>query len=466
MNTLEKRLTQVIPSGRQLKWQELEFYAFIHYGINQFTDSEWGTGGESPEIFNPAQLNTDQWCESIKKAGMRAVILTAKHHDGFCLWDTKHTNHCVMNSPYGKDIVAQLALSCQKYGLKLGIYLSPWDRHDTRYGTGKAYDDYFCAQLSELLTGYGEIFCCWFDGACGECANGKKQNYDWDRYYSLIRCLQPNAVISVCGPDVRWCGNEAGHCRESEWSVVAASMADNEKVQENSQREDGEAFRKRIPSQNEDLGSREVLADIPDLIWYPAEVNTSIRPGWFYHTYEDEKVKSLEELTSVYLQSVGGNASFLLNIPPHPQGYFAPGDVKRLEELGEWLKNLYAADLTSGAVFTSSSSEEGHSADGLNENGRYWRHGAEDKTPYVDAVLNTPVSPKFLLLREEISLSQRIESFTLLYRKGGEWEEALRGTVVGNKRICALPKGIQASEWRLVITSCRCQAALKVFKLL
>jgi alpha-L-fucosidase len=243
-------------------------------------------------------------------------------------------------------------------------------------------------------------------------------------------------------------------------------MADNEKVQENSQREDSEAFRKRIPSQSEDLGSREVLADIPDLIWYPAEVNTSIRPGWFYHTYEDEKVKSLEELTRVYLQSVGGNASFLLNIPPHPQGYFAPGDVKRLRELGEWIKNLYSADFTGGAAFTSSSSEFGHTADGLNETGRYWKSGEEDKTPYIEVVFNNPVSPGVLLLQEEITLSQRIESFTLSYRKDGAWEEICRGTVVGNKRICLLPKGIQASKWRLNITSCRCGAALKVFKLM
>jgi len=173
MTALEEELVSVKPSERQIQWQETEFYAFIHYGVNQFTGCEWGTGREEPSIFNPRQLNTDQWCKSFAKAGMRGAIITAKHHDGFYLWDTKFTSHSVMYSPYGKDIVAQLADSCRNYGLKLGVYLSPWGRHDARYGQGKAYDNYFCGQLTELLTRYGEIFSIWFDGACGEGPNGK-----------------------------------------------------------------------------------------------------------------------------------------------------------------------------------------------------------------------------------------------------------------------------------------------------
>ena len=176
------RLISVKPSPRQLAWQKLEFYAFIHYGMNQFTDREWGTGEEDPKIFNPLNLDTDQWCACIAKAGMRAVILTAKHHDGFCLWNTKHTTHSVMYSPCGEDIVARLARSCRAFDLKLGIYLSPWDRHDPRYGQGKAYDEFFCGQLTELLSGYGDIFCIWLDGALGEGPNGHEQRYDWDRY--------------------------------------------------------------------------------------------------------------------------------------------------------------------------------------------------------------------------------------------------------------------------------------------
>ena len=349
-NIEEKRLTAVVPSARQLEWQKLEYYAFIHYGMNQFTGQEWGSGSEDPLMFDPQSLDTDQWCDCIVKAGMKAVIITAKHHDGFCLWDTKYTDHSVMNSPYGQDIIAQLARSCKKAGLKLGIYLSPWDRHERSYGSGKDYDDFFCGQLKELLTGYGDIFCIWLDGACGEGPNGQKQLYDWERYYTVVREYQPQAVISVCGPDVRWCGNEAGQCRKSEWSVVTRSMADNEKIASLSQQEDDETFRKRlIPTDNEDLGSREVLQNETDLIWYPAEVNTSIRPRWFYHTEEDSQVKPLSELQGIYINSVGGNASFLLNIPPHPDGYIASQDVKRLEEMGNWIRESFSKDLLAGA---------------------------------------------------------------------------------------------------------------------
>ncbi len=209
------RLVQVRPSKRQLEWQQLEFTAFFHYGINSFTDKEWGDGTENISIFHPTAMNTDQWCEALVDAEIKACIITAKHHDGFCLWDTKYTKHSVMYTPFGRDIVAELAASCKKYGLKLGVYVSPWDRHEKTYGQGKAYDDYFCNQLQELLTNYGELYTVWFDGACGEGANGKRQEYDWERYYTLIRQLQPNAVISISGPDVRWCGNEAGDCRES-----------------------------------------------------------------------------------------------------------------------------------------------------------------------------------------------------------------------------------------------------------
>ena len=436
MTPLEKKLTSVVPSAQQISWQELAFYAFVHYGVNQFTNAEWGTGQEKPEIFNPTKLDTDQWCDCFVKAGMKAVIITAKHHDGFCLWDTKHTEHSVMHSPFGKDIVAMLANSCKKYNLRLGIYLSPWDRHDQRYGTGKDYDDYFCAQLTELLENYGDIFCCWFDGACGEGPNGKKQVYDWDRYYNLIRKLQPRAVISVCGPDVRWCGNEAGHCRTSEWSVVAASMIDNEKVHASSQKEDNAQFRQKINSDEQDLGSRKVLENIDSLAWYPAEVNTSIRPGWFYHEDEDNKIRSLEELSSIYIQSAGGNATFLLNIPPHPDGYIAEPDATRLKEVGDWLKNSFATNLLEAAEITD-----------------------------LTAKLNKPISPSYLVLQEDIKQSQRIEEFALDCLKDDSWEEVCKGTVVGFKRICPLPSGLSSKTWRLRILSCRGEPALKTFAL-
>lgn len=465
MTELVKRMTSVVPSPRQIKWQETEFYAFIHYGVNQFTDREWGDGQEDPQIFDPRQLDTDQWCASFAEAGMKGAIITAKHHDGFCLWATQYTTHCVTASPYKKDIVAQVALSCRKYGLKLGIYLSPWDRHDARYGQGKEYDDYFCNQLTELLTGYGDVFCVWFDGACGEGPNGKKQVYDWSRYYAVIRQLQPEAVISVCGPDVRWCGNEAGHCRASEWSVVPASMVDNEKVQEKSQKEDDSLFRKRIPSGNEDLGSRDVLKDAEELIWYPAEVNTSIRPGWFYHQAEDESVRSLEELTNVYLQSAGGNATFLLNIPPHPQGYIAPPDVQRLREIGAWLKGSFGTNLLADAAYTASSSEQGHGPEQIGKQGGYWKAEDDDAAIQIIAQADGDICPQYLTLQEEITQSQRIEAFTLSCWLDGEWKAVCEGTVVGYKRICPLPHAVSGSRWRVTIPASRGGATLKTFAL-
>ena len=402
---------------------------------------------------------------------MKGVIITAKHHDGFCLWDTKHTKHSVMHSPYGRDIVAQLADSCRKHGLKLGIYLSPWDRHDWRYGQGKAYDDYFCAQLTELLTNYGEVFTCWFDGACGEGADGKTQFYDWPRYYAIVRELQPGAAIAVCGPDVRWCGNEAGHCRESEWSVVPMSMIDNEAVKEKSQQEDSDEFRNRIPTGGEDLGSRKALEGCGELAWYPAEVNTSIRPGWFYHESEDDKVRPLDELASIYIKSVGGNASFLLNVPPHPQGYLARQDVERLEEIGQWLRNSFSINLLANATYAASSSDAdccsggaGPQEDGSRQN-VYWKASDDDSDVHIIADAGRAVSPKYLVLQEEICLGQRIEAFVLKYWDGAGWAEAARGTVVGYKRICPLKAAASSSKWKLEIPQSRAAPTLKTFKL-
>ena len=321
---LDRRLVQVVPSPRQFAYQQLEFYAFVHFTVNTFTGREWGDGTEDPAIFNPEKLDARQWARAVKSAGMRGLILTCKHHDGFCLWPSRYTEHSVAHSPYqgGKgDIVRETAQACREEGLRFGAYLSPWDRNNPLYGQGKAYDDYFCAQLEELLTGYGDIFAVWFDGACGEGPNGKKQYYDWERYYALIRKLQPGACINVCGPDIRWCGNEAGDTRPSEWSVVPARTRDTEKIASLSQQADDESFRQRkISASDKDLGSREALREEQELIWYPAEVNTSIRPGWFYHPEEDNQVKSLDTLLDVYVRSVGGNGTFLLNIPPRQRG--------------------------------------------------------------------------------------------------------------------------------------------------
>ena len=270
---LDRRLVQVVPSPRQFAYQQLEFYAFVHFTVNTFTGREWGDGTEDPAIFNPEKLDARQWARAVKSAGMRGLILTCKHHDGFCLWPSRYTEHSVAHSPYqgGKgDIVKETAQACREEGLRFGVYLSPWDRNNSLYGQGKAYDDYFCAQLEELLTGYGDIFAVWFDGACGEGPNGKKQYYDWERYYALIRKLQPGACINVCGPDIRWCGNEAGDTRPSEWSVVPARTRDTEKIASLSQQADDESFRQRkISASDKDLGSREALREEQELHLVP-----------------------------------------------------------------------------------------------------------------------------------------------------------------------------------------------------
>lgn len=314
----DERLIRVRPDKRQVEFQKVEFYAFIHFTINTYTGKEWGDGTESPEIFMPDHLDAAQWVTAIKDAGMRGLILTCKHHDGFCLWPSRYTRHSVAASPYkgGKgDIVREVADACQAAGIKFGVYLSPWDRNSELYGRGKEYDDYFVNQLTELLTNYGPVFDVWFDGACGEGAGGMRQCYNWERYYKVIRKLQPDACINVCGPDIRWCGNEAGDTRDAEWSVVPARLRDTEMIADKSQQTDDTDFsfrRRTISSSDADLGSREFLKDEPDLIWYPVEVNTSIRPGWFYHQEEDDKVRSLEELSQIYFHSVGGerNLSF------------------------------------------------------------------------------------------------------------------------------------------------------------
>ena len=243
----DKALVKCHPSSRQMIVEQMEFYAFAHFTVNTFTDKEWGDGTEPESVFNPTELDANQWVDALKSAGIGGLILTCKHHDGFCLWPSAYTEHSVKNSPYkdGKgDVVKEVADACRKGGIKFGVYLSPWDRNCRLYGTDE-YNDYFCNQLTELLTQYGDIFTVWFDGACGEGPNGKRQVYDWSRYYALIRELQPDACIAICGPDIRWCGNEAGDTRPSEWSVLPTGFADPDAVAENSQKSDDASFREK-----------------------------------------------------------------------------------------------------------------------------------------------------------------------------------------------------------------------------
>lgn len=441
MNTLKERLISVVPSKKQLKWHELKFYAFIHFGMNTFYDSEWGSGNEDPQRFNPTELDTDQWVMTLKKAGMKAVILTCKHHDGFCLWPSKYTEHSIKNSPYkdGKgDIVAELAASCKKYGLKFGVYLSPWDRHEACYGDSPKYNEFFMNQLTELLTQYGEIFAVWFDGACGEGPNGKKQEYDWKAYFELIHKYQENAVTAICGEDVRWCGNEAGHCRTAEWNVVPRRLSESEVVASNSQQEDDAAFRERpISPMDEDLGSREALKDEKDLIWYPAEVDTSIRPGWFYHEHENNQVKPLEKLIEIFYNSVGGNATLLLNIPADTRGLIHEADVTRLEELGKYLKETFKNCITEKAHITASHEEGEHQASCVKtQDETYYKAPDGQEAVTISLEFDKPYAINHIVLEEQIKLSQRIEKFEVVVETEKGEQVVYEGTVVGSGRIC------------------------------
>ncbi|MCY9670325.1 alpha-L-fucosidase [Paenibacillus alginolyticus] len=468
MNTFIKNAAQIVPSVRQLAWQELEFYSFIHFGINTFTDKEWGLGDEDPALFNPTTYNAQQWVEVCKSAGMNGLILTCKHHDGFCLWPSAYTEYSVKNSPWqggNGDIVKAVSDACREGGIRFGVYLSPWDRHDQRYGSS-LYNDYFKNQLRELLTHYGDIFCVWFDGACGEGPNGLKQVYDWDGYYQVIRELQPNAMISVCGPDVRWCGNEAGHTRESEWSVVPEELQDCEKIQEESQHVDDGEFSRRINSREENLGSREAIRGKDKLIWYPAEVNTSIRPGWFYHAAEDDKVRSVEDLLNIYYKSVGGNSTFLLNLPPDRRGLIHENDAMRMAELGRILTSTFRHNLASGAHATATETmNENHDVNRIFDGNKntYWcqREGMEHAVIEID--LNLERMFDTIVLKEHIQSGQRIEKLRIDYLHQGKWKFLCECTVVGYKRICQFPE-VTARYVRLTIEESRWCPTLSAFE--
>lgn len=435
---------KIVPSERQLAYQSTEFYGFFHFGINTYTDREWGDGTEDPGIFLPEKFDAKQWISAAKSAGMQGVILTCKHHDGFCLWPSKYTMHSVKASSWkdGKgDVVREISDACQELGMKFGIYLSPWDRNQHYYGSGKAYDDFYVSQLTELLTGYGPIFSVWLDGACGEGPNGKKQIYDWERYYACVRKYQPGACIAVCGPDIRWCGNEAGDVRKSEWSVVPERLALAESVQERSQQNDDEEFRnRRLTSDMEDLGSRQALEGEKNLIWYPAEVNTSIRPGWFYHSSEDDKVKSLEELKRIYIGSVGGNATFLLNIPPMPDGRLNENDVIRLQEFGEWKRNTFRKNLIEEAQISAESEDDSYPAENIKYDSlKMWYQPDEtNKTAKLKITLKEKQNICYIVLREAIQYSQRVESFSIYAGNEMEEKNIYEGTVIGYKKIIPL----------------------------
>jgi alpha-L-fucosidase len=420
-----------LPEPRQLLWHEMEFYAFVHFNMNTFTDMEWGTGGESPETFNPSELDCRQWARVCKQAGMKGIILTAKHHDGFCLWPSEFTEHSVKNSPWkeGKgDVVRELADACEEYGLKLGLYLSPWDRNHAEYGTD-AYLTYFRNQLTELLSNYGEVFEVWFDGANGgtgyygganeERRVDRKTYYDWPNTRQIVSDLQPNAVIfSDAGPGVRWVGNESGWAGETNWSII--------------RREEfypGSPNHRDLPNGHED-GTH----------WVPAEVDVSIRPGWYYHKSEDHKVKSVKHLVDIYYHSIGRNASFLLNFPVDQRGLIHERDVEQLMKMVEVIRKDMETNLAPGASVEASQVRgdsrkfDGSKAiDGDPET--YW--STDDGVVSACLTLDFGEETSFnrFLVQEYIPLGQRVKEFSLEAWVDEEWKEIDKQTTIGYKRI-------------------------------
>jgi len=423
------RAANVRPSPQQLAWQKLEFIAFIHYTVNAFTDREWGDGAEDPAIFNPTQLDVRQWVRTCKDAGMKMIILTAKHHDGFCLWPCKYTEHSVESSPYknGKgDIVGELAEACREAGLKLGLYLSPWDRHEPTYGDTEGYNKFYKNQLRELLTNYGEVTEVWMDGAKGR--DAKDMEYDFPGYYATVRELQGGAVI-FNGPDIRWVGNERGYARASEWSV----MNRNDKPF---------GF---INATAKDLGSVEALGDGERLIWYPAETDVSIRPGWFYHASQDDKVKSVEHLLDIYFSSVGYNSVLLLNLPPDRRGLIHENDVKRLREFRKVLDAIFDENLAAGAKATASNVRGGNpafAADKITDGDpdTYWTTDDWTTAATVEFDLGKTRMFNVAELAEHIEIGQRVAEFALDAWDNGTWKEFAKGTTVGYKRLLRFDK--------------------------
>ena len=452
---LLKIAATITPSPEQLRWQQLELTGFIHFGINTFTGKEWGTGKEDPKLFNPTALDAKQWVKACKDAGIKQVILTAKHHDGFCLWPTKTTEHSVKNSPWkdGKgDVVKEVADACKELELGFGVYLSPWDMNNATYGT-EAYNDLFIDQLTELLTQYGKVDEVWFDGANGEGPNGKKQVYDFERWYAHIRKLQPQAVIAVSGPDVRWVGTETGHGREEEWSVVPVGKKN--KFNEGSQTKvDTPPSGDMMGSV---LGSRSQLRDGDALKWYPAETDVSIRPGWFYHESQDKKVKTPEYLKEIYFHSVGRNGVLLLNIPPDKRGLITDFDLAALKNWRKKLDEIFRVNLLKGAKGVGAFKKINVLTDGNDATHHLFSMKGNDNAVEMD--LKEAKTFNVLLLQENIRVGQRVEKFILEYWDNNQWKKASEGTTIGYKRLLEFPS-ITASKVRLRIISSRLQPTL------
>lgn len=450
-----------LPTADQIAWHERAYYAFVHFNMNTFTAREWGEGRESPDTFAPTELDCRQWVRAFRDAGMKGVILTAKHHDGFCLWPSKTTEHTVARSKWkdGKgDVVRELADACREYGLALGLYLSPWDRNHPAYGDSERYNAIFRAQLEELCTGYGPLFEVWFDGACGEGPNGKRQVYDWPSFVAVVREHQPHAVIfSDAGPDVRWVGNEDGLAGETSWAMLRR-----------------DEFFPGTPNSGPLTPGQE-----DGTHWVPPECDVSIRKGWYWKESEDDSVKSAEELERLWLASVGRNANLLLNVPADRRGKIPDHEVAVLKELRARLDATFAKDLARDAKASASCTRRGRasSAPCLSIDSPYeaafacdgerataW--AAPDDALRAELVFELPEARAFdrVLLQEPVELGQRVRAFHVDVEEHGAWRELARGTTIGFRRILAVPR-TNAAKVRLVVEDARAAPAIATFGL-
>lgn len=440
-----------LPSPRQMEWHEMEMNAFIHFTTNTFTDKEWGYGDESPEIFNPSSLDAGQWARTLKEAGFRTMILTCKHHDGFCLWPSRYTDHSVKASPYknGKgDIVKEASTAASRYGLKFGVYLSPWDRNRADYGT-TSYITYYRNQLKELFSNYGPIFEMWFDGAnggdgyYGGAREARKINgatyYDWPTTLSMIEKMQPGVIFfSDAGPGVRWVGNESGIAGKTNWNMISADTLFA-----------GKPGIEQLLNSGSETGNK----------WIPAEVDVSIRPGWFYHASEDSKVKSGKRLFEIYLSSVGRGSTLLLNIPPDRRGLFHENDVAALREFRKILDEAFHTNLAAGATITASSYRNNdalYAPSKMTDSDKetYWATNDRQTSGWIELDFKKEIQVKYLVLQEYIRLGQRVKSFYVEAWKDGQWIRQATETTIGYKRILPFDQ-LTTSRIRISIEDAR-----------
>lgn len=429
------------PSQSQLNWHAMEYYMFIHFGLNTFTNVEWGDGKEDPKLFNPTQLDCRQWAATAKYAGMKGIIITAKHHDGFCLWPSAYSTHTVRESDWKNgqgDVLRELSDACKEYGLKFGVYLSPWDRNHPKYGT-EEYNQVFVSMLEEVLGNYGDVFEQWFDGANGEGPNGKKQEYDWDLFNNTVYRMQPDAIIfSDGGPGCRWVGNEKGFAGETNWCTLNADTV-----------YPGYPNFKELTLGHED-GTH----------WVPAECDVSIRPGWFYSPETDDKVKSLGELVEIFYGSVGRGSNLLLNVPVDRRGLIHRNDSLRLMELKEVLDKSFENNLAKQATVQAASNHSIYKPQLLIDGkaDTYWISKTKDGS-WVELEFDSPVEFNRLVLQEGIELGQRIKEFVVDVWQDDQYKEIARHTTIGFKRILRL-ETLTTTKIRIRILNAKAEPVL------